>query len=82
MISNHKFSPPKTKSFPCSRRIIFDVLNMMQGVLIFVLFVCKPSVIRHLLSLMSRGKYGRVEATRPDEDVGKGETEVPCNTLV
>ncbi|XP_018018082.1 probable G-protein coupled receptor Mth-like 3 [Hyalella azteca] len=62
--------------------IFFDFVNIMQGVLIFVVFVCRPSVLR----LLTRALCGARCSSRcfaPVEEKDRNDTEVaPCNTVV
>ncbi|XP_047741327.1 probable G-protein coupled receptor Mth-like 1 [Hyalella azteca] len=62
--------------------IFFDFVNIMQGVLIFVVFVCRPSVLR----LLTRALCGAQCSSRcfaPVEEKDRNDTEVaPCNTVV
>jgi hypothetical protein len=36
---------------------IFDLLNALQGVFIFFIFVCKPKILRHLRDYFKRRRY-------------------------
>ncbi|KAF2356036.1 GPCR family 2 secretin-like [Trinorchestia longiramus] len=62
--------------------IFFDFVNIMQGVLIFVVFVCRPSVLRHLATALC-GSSCSGRCFVPPEEKDRDETEIaPCNTVV